>query len=421
MDNISPKIALFGGTFNPPHIGHIRAFRSFCENIAPDTVYVMPASIPPHKEISAADMPCHRYNMARIAFSESYKNVKISALEISRKGKSYSIDTVEKLLSDHGVKKLYMYIGSDMLFYFEKWKDYEKLFEKCILVTAARCKEDEKALFECCERYKREYGCEYILLPLTPFDISSTELRDMPYSEMGRYLPDEVKEYITENDLYGKADADGDITSEETLLRIKKDLPLYIDEKRMEHVLSVEETALSMAEIFLPLYGFSKEYLRDISAAALLHDITKNKEEIWHEEYLEKRMAKTEYYGYKAVYHSWSGAYFSLENYRVNPRVFRAVYNHTTANADMDIFEKIIYLADYIEPTRKYESCIALRLRFKELCEKYRDDKEELKTVIDTVILDSLEGTLSHLSDCGRTVCPALYSARDYLKRGDTI
>lgn len=417
MEKSSPKIALFGGTFNPPHIGHIRAFKSFCENIKPDCVWVMPSSIPPHKEISASDVPAHRYNMARIAFSEIFENTKISALELARKGKSYSIDTVNSILSEYGCEKLYMYIGSDMLFYFEKWKDFEKLFEKCIIVTAPRCNEDEKALFECCETYKEKYGCEYILLPLIPFDISSTQLREKNCAESEEYLTEELRGYITENDLYGDKNSENDITTEETICKIRETLREFIDEKRLCHIFEVEKTAMLMAEQFLPLYGYGTEYLRDISAAALLHDITKNKEEKWHEEYLEKRMGEKEYFGYSAVYHSWSGAYFALENHFVNPRVFRAVYNHTTANADMDIFEKIIYLADYIEPTRKYESCVALRERFKKLCGKADGDGEKLKAALDTVILESLEGTLSHLEDCGRTVCPALYKARDYLKK----
>ncbi len=409
------KVALYGGTFNPPHIGHIKAFECFCKEIKPDVVWVMPSSIPPHKEISVGDVPCHRYNMARLAFSEIFENTKISALELSRKGKSYSIDTVDELLCLYGCEKIYMYIGSDMLFYFEKWKDFEKLFEKCVIVTAARCEEDKDTLIKVCESYREKYFCEYIILPLIPVDISSTDLRENEESR-NKYLTEEIRSYIIKNDLYGKKDDTGDITSEKDLSEIRKKLPLFVDEKRLEHIISVEKTAILMAEKFLPLYGYGCEYLADISAASLLHDITKNKDDKWHEEYLDKRMAKEEYFSHRAVYHSWSGAYFALENFFVNPRVFRAVYNHTTAGADMDIFEKIIYLADFIEPTRKYESCVLLREKFKALCENAASD-EELKKALDTIILDSLEGTLSHLQSEKRAVCPALFAAKDYLDK----
>lgn len=407
------KVALYGGTFNPPHIGHIKAFECFCEEINPDIVWVMPASVPPHKEISAGDVPCHRYNMARLAFSGIFENTKISALELSRKGKSYSIDTVNELIKMYGCEKIYMYIGSDMLFYFEKWKDFEKLFEKCVIVTAARCEEDKEAIIKICESYREKYSCEYIILPLIPVNISSTDLRENEESR-NKYLTDEIRSYIIKNDIYGKKDDTGDITSEEVISEIRKKLPLFVDEKRLEHIISVEKTAILMAEKFLPLYGYGFEYLNDISAASLLHDITKNKDDKWQEEYLKTRMAESRFLSHRAVYHSWSGAYFALENFFANPRVFRAVYNHTTADADMDIFEKIIYLADFIEPTRKYESCVLLREKFKAMCDNAKSD-DELKKALDTIILESLEGTLSHLQNEKRAVCPALFAAKDYL------
>jgi nicotinate-nucleotide adenylyltransferase len=414
MENNSCKIALYGGTFNPPHIGHIKAFKSFCEHIRPDIVWVMPSSIPPHKEIDGANNSAHRYNMARIAFSEIYENTVFSALEISRRGKSYSIDTVNELLCLYGCEKLYMYIGSDMLFYFEKWKDFEDLFKKCIIVTAARCESDIGEVEKCCLNYRKKYGCEYIILPLEPIEISSTELRDMSGEVSADYLTDGVAQYIFDNRVYETDNCD--ITKTEVIERIRTDLSGKVDEKRLEHILSVEKTALEMAEILLPAYDFGKEYLADISAAALLHDITKNKDDAWHEEYLEKRMAKGKFYGYNPVYHSFSGAYFALENYFVNQRVFRAVFNHTTAAADMDIFEKIIYLADYIEPTRKYEGCKRLREKFFSLCEKAKGN-DDLRYAIDRVILDSIEETLSHLEEKGGKICPELFEAKDYLDK----
>ena len=126
---MSEKVALFGGTFNPPHAGHARAFRTFCEKVCPDVVYVMPASVPPHKEISGIVNPAARFHMAHLALDDISENAVFSALEISRRGKSFSVDTVNELLSLHDCDKIYMYVGSDMLFYFEKWKDFEILFK----------------------------------------------------------------------------------------------------------------------------------------------------------------------------------------------------------------------------------------------------------------------------------------------------
>lgn len=432
------KIGLFGGTFNPPHIGHARALDSFCASVGLDAVYIMPSSIPPHKEIADGDIQAKRFHMARIAFAfaadgkdSGCKRI-FSAMEISRSGKSYSIDTVNELLKISGCKKIYMYIGSDMLFYFEKWKNFRELFEKCIIVTAARSKNDEKLLKKCCDEYRRKYGAvfEYILLPIEPFDISSTELREIALcqnenraEELKKYLTDELCRYIIDNDIYGRRKSADDITEDPVIARIRRDIVSEIDEARLEHTFSVEKTALDMASIYLPLYGFGKEYLRDISAAALLHDITKCKNTQWQESYLSQFMyMESESLNFPAVYHSWSGAYFALEKYFVNPRVFRAVYNHTTGRRDMDIFEKIIYLADFIEPGRKHASCVALREKFKTLVsacnmkETDSDGGESLKKVLDEIILDSLRGTLLHLSESGKPVCPELYEAKNFLE-----
>ena len=107
------KIGLFGGTFNPPHMGHVRALESFCREICPDVVYIMPSNIPPHKEISEGDSPALRFHMAQLAFggnqadiSEYSEKTVFSAIEISRTGKSYSIDTVNKLISLFGCEKI---------------------------------------------------------------------------------------------------------------------------------------------------------------------------------------------------------------------------------------------------------------------------------------------------------------------------
>ena len=426
--NGSPKIALFGGTFNPPHTGHISACTEFAKAISPDVLYIMPSSVPPHKEMAGKGSAAQRFSMARIAFRNMPCTTVFSAMELARDGKSYTVDTVESLIKLHGCEKIYMYVGSDMLFWFENWKDFRKLFEKCILVTAARSEEDAGNIKACCENFRKKYGCEYILLPLVPLEISSTKLRGLfedsnadvsAQKECKKYLTDELYGYIIENAVYSDADKNSDITDNETLLRIREALPSQIDEKRLSHTLSVEKTALDLAEVYLPLYGYGKEYFADISAAALLHDFTKRKSDEWHESYLNTFMRGHE--GYCAVYHSWSGAYFALENYGVNTRVFRAVYNHTTGRAGMDIFEKIIFIADFTEPGRTHKCCTTVREELCGLMKKYAGNEKMLKESLDSVILKSLENTESHLSSCGAKICPALYETAEFLKNNKEI
>ena len=167
-----------------------------------------------------------------------------------------------------------------------------------------------------------------------------------------------------------------------------------------------------MAKIFLKLFGYSDEYLRDISAAALVHDITKCRDIESQKEYLSDFMQVNDEFA--PTLHSFSGAYFALENYFVNPRVFRAVYNHTTGRANMDIFEEIIFLADYIEPQRTHKACVVLREKYLELLEDAGDNTEKLKRIPATLVKKSLEDTLSHLEKSERPVHPALFEALNF-------
>lgn len=413
------KIGVFGGTFNPPHKGHVAAAELFCKTLSIDLLYIIPAAVPPHKEILGADIPAVRFKMTKTAFSDIAYRKFFSATELSRAGKSYSIDTVNEILAHHGVQKLYMYVGSDMLFYFEKWKNFRELFEKCIIVTAPREESDRKELAERCEYYREKYGCEYKILDLCPIEISSTQLRELLSDKQTlvkakKYLTDSLYEYIMDCNPYLSDVDENDITTAETLGKIREDLPEHLSPDRLSHTLSVERCALEMSEIFLPLFGYSHEHFRDISAAALVHDITKCRDVVWQKNYLSQFMHVED--GFEPTLHSFSGAYFALENYEVNPRVFRAVYNHTTGRADMDIFERIIFLADYIEPERTHSSCKALREEYLRLVQKAAGDAQELKKIPDILCKKSLENTLSHLESGGRGIHPALFGALDFYK-----
>ena len=160
------KIGVFGGTFNPPHLGHVRAAELFAKECELDILYIIPASVPPHKEICGADSPAQRFLMTKTAFSDVACKKYFSATEISRAGKSYSVDTINEILSLHGEKKLYLYVGSDMLFYFEKWKNFREIFEKSVVVTAAREEKDKNELVLRCEEYREKYGLCYKILSL---------------------------------------------------------------------------------------------------------------------------------------------------------------------------------------------------------------------------------------------------------------
>ena len=190
------KVAIYGGTFNPPHLGHTRVIYALKETIDPDRILLIPNYLPPHKEMeeNAPDAD-QRLEMASLAFSEIEK-CEISDMEIRRGGKSYTYETIDELKSLNGDDELYLVVGSDMLLSFTEWKRYQYILENSTLVCASRTGEDREELLAALPP-------DGILLENEPVVISSSEIR----ADVDRYkelLDPRVYEYITKNRLYSK-------------------------------------------------------------------------------------------------------------------------------------------------------------------------------------------------------------------------
>ena len=131
------KICLFGGTFDPPHLGHLLIAQTVFEEENFDKILFIPAYNPPHKKnITSIN---HRLKMLKIALDDN-PNFEISDLEIRRKGVSYSIDTILSIKNQFNGKKdrIYYLIGSDSLQELESWKDSKKILNMCQIVVAIR-------------------------------------------------------------------------------------------------------------------------------------------------------------------------------------------------------------------------------------------------------------------------------------------
>ena len=125
------KIAIYGGAFDPPHIGHVDLLNTACEMITPDKVIVIPTGNAPHKS-SQTDF-VHRLAMAEQAFGVHT----VSDIE-NNSNISYTIDTLKELRRLHSNAKFTLIIGADMFYGFTKWKDYERILEMCSVFAAAR-------------------------------------------------------------------------------------------------------------------------------------------------------------------------------------------------------------------------------------------------------------------------------------------
>ena len=190
--------------------------------------------------------------------------------------------------------------------------------------------------------------------------------------------------------------------------------------KRLLHVLAVEK----MADRLARLYFENEDDLALISAAALLHDNTK---ELSFEEHLEL----IKHYGADVLpediespptLHAITGALVIPDRYPEfsDDRVIGAVKYHTTGRSGMNLYEKIVFLADYIDETRAYPDCVAVRSLFWDADLQSMSLNERIRH-LDLAIISAIDRTLSHLEKEGRTIHPATRAARDALARGGVI
>lgn len=188
------KTGIFGGTFNPVHIGHVRAAKAFIKEMELDRLFVLPNFIPPLKDRESAPAS-DRLKMLEIAF-QSVGNTVIDDFELKSGGTSYTYKTIEHYKALYPDDRFYLLIGDDNLLIFRKWRNFEYILKNCVLCVAMRWGADireEKGVLE------RDYGAQIHILQYAPTVISSTKLREELLPE---YLPEGVFEYIREKRLY---------------------------------------------------------------------------------------------------------------------------------------------------------------------------------------------------------------------------
>lgn len=195
------RIGLYGGTFDPPHTGHASLACDFYRESGVDLLIVMPSFIPPHKQ-NTTTSALSRYEMARLAFlhlGEMGVNYTVSDYEITKNDTSYTIETVNYLLNKYSVSKISMCVGSDMLYYFEKWKCADELMKKCALYSKARENDEYSKLCHHAKYLEKSYGAEVHIMNGSVIEVSSTKLRNSKDSE---FLDTKVSEYIKKHGLY---------------------------------------------------------------------------------------------------------------------------------------------------------------------------------------------------------------------------
>ena len=195
------RILVYGGTFDPPHNGHMALLACACKAVQPGRVLVVPAGVPPHKRASATPA-AHRLAMAR-CFEGVWPGVQVDDIEVRRPGKSYTIDTLRQFHGRWPGAQLYLAIGSDMLTTFRIWHCWQEILRLAVLVVHSRENGDEPALRRFADGIAAEGG-RVVFAPGQVLGISSTQVRQLARQgkPLGGLVPPLVERYIATHGLY---------------------------------------------------------------------------------------------------------------------------------------------------------------------------------------------------------------------------
>ncbi len=376
------RIGIYGGTFNPPHVGHLRAAQYAIEALGLEKLLLIPSCIAPHKKLPLdTPTPQQRAQMVQIAAGEK---MEVSSIELDRGGTSFTYETVEALRSQYPNDELVLFMGTDMFLSFDTWREPRRILQNASLGVFYRGDKNELELIAAQKSQMEKDGARIYLVENPVTAISSTQLRRMLVFDCAEsFLPAGVLDYIKENGLYGTKRSYHNLPMEE-LEQVVVDL---VKPSRVPHVLGCRDTAVKLAEH----WGADEN---DAARAGLLHDITKALDGPLQltlcREYGKMLDAFSE--NNPKVLHAQTGSMVAQRVFGENAAVVDAICSHTTGKPNMNLLEKIIYIADYIEPNRDFPGVEKLR--------------ELAYTDLDESVLLGLKTTIAHLQEQGSEVSP---------------
>jgi nicotinate-nucleotide adenylyltransferase len=196
------RIGILGGTFNPPHLGHLVCAQEAHVQLRLDRVLLMPASVPPHKPVEDDPGGAHRYALCRLAV-EGDERFAVSDLELRREGPSYTVDTLEMLSSQTPQDDLTLILGGDVAAGLPGWHQPERVLELAGLAIAKRRGTARESVETALEQLRGGDRAQFFWMPR--IGVSSTMVRRrVRDSQPVRYLvADRVADYIHTTRLYG--------------------------------------------------------------------------------------------------------------------------------------------------------------------------------------------------------------------------
>lgn len=374
------RLGVFGGSFNPVHEGHIHIALSALAEAGLSQMLLMVSADPPHKAIAGGVSAAQRYEMARLA-QAAHPSLIACDLELSRPGKSYTVDTVELLKAQNPGAEVYWLIGADMLLTLDTWHDPARLMATTRFLVAGR--PDNPGAEQAAARLRELYRADITLLHATGPAISSSDIRARVAAGLSieGLTPESVIQYIYENGLY----------LPEELNALVHRLKAELSPKRFRHTTGVVRAVAKLAE----LNGIDPAKAR---LAAYLHDCAKGNEAALIEEYGLRTDGMAE-----PIRHAPLGALHAKAAYGVEDEaVLQAIARHTVCAGGMTALDKALYLADKTEPYRSYAAK-------DKICEAAQGS-------LDEGMLACIGQTEAYLSQTGERMHPATIAAREEIK-----
>ena len=387
------RIGIYGGTYSPPHIGHLKAAEYAIEALGLDRLLLIPTGVSPHKAMSAGATSADRLDMLRLSAANMEK-AQVSDIEIRRQGSSYTVDTLRAIREENPGAELVLLMGTDMFVSFLNWREPESILSLATLAVFCRGERGERERIEAQKENLEAMGAKIRLVENPVNAISSTDLRRMlVFGCADPFLMPGVGDYIREKGLYG-------------LDRERKNLPMeeleeaviaLMNPNRVAHVLGCRDTAVELARV----YGENEV---DAARAGLLHDITKAIDG-------PLQLTLCDEYGivldtfsrsFPKTLHALTGSLVAERIFGENENVVSAICHHTTGRANMTLLEKIIYIADYVEPNRDFPGVEEMRAM------AYTD--------LDQAVLMGLQSAVAHVRRQGQGLAPATLEALEFLK-----
>lgn len=349
------RYGIFGGTFDPFHPGHLSMITGALESGKIDKVLVIPSGYPPKKNAQLLTPAPYRYYMTKLALKKQV-NCQVLPLEVRNPRVSYTVHTLSAL-REQGIvgvgDELCLLYGTDILFEIETWYHPEVLFREAKLLLACRPGILHRDTLAKVTELEQKYQVEISFFSIAGLEISSREIREKRSFDR---LDFSVRQFIHRHDLYP---VDNPLThlQENTHRLLFEYGTILIDEISEQRILHSMNTAL-LAIRYAVAFGADPD---EAAIAGLLHDCAKELPLKRQNELALQTCLQDEHMDH-AVLHAPAGYTYANQRYGImNPDILSAIRFHTTGRENMSKLEKIIFLADKLEPGRSYTDLTPIR------------------------------------------------------------